>query len=340
MLLGIGEKQVKPNLSVVRCGLLALAGSFVLLSGCGGGGGGGSTVSEPSVGYFIDAAVEGLSYSTPTQTGKTGADGSFKFSEGENVTFSLYGQPLFSPRAFTYLTPFDISDTSVDLGYSINLIRFLIALDVDGDPANGITLPAYSGAFDIDFNKSIRDFESDSDQKITNFLNANANGRALASVQVAVEHFNNSLSDINPTYTLALNGKTATSVIKNTKCTNGVTTGWKITFEATGLKLLGSDGFFNNGDGNCVANPEEDLNLPYSSMATGDFLGCAPSCSYKQLNRVTFDPNDTDGRVAVEFSWHTPNTNKIYHVKTILADPVNNNHPASLITFVQVVTLD
>jgi hypothetical protein len=58
------------------------------------------------------------------------------------------------------------------------------------------------------------------------------------------------------------------------------------------------------------------------------------------LNRISYVPSDTDGRTAVEWSWHTPSTNKIYTVKTILADPSNNNNPASLNTFYEVITLD
>lgn len=318
--------------------LLVVVGAVAALSACGGGGG--STASTPQTGLFIDSPVEGLNYSTATQSGKTAADGSFKYLDGESVTFSLYGKTLFSPKGFSYLTPFDLSDTSVNLNYSLNLVRFLLALDEDSNPNNGIKLPTFSGTMDVDFNKSIRDFQADADGKIARFLSSNANGRPLATVQAAVAHFNSSLANINPTYTLAFAGRTATSVIKNTNCTNGVTTGWRYTFTATSVRSVGSDGFSNNGDGNCTASAESDETRLYSAVGAEEFLHCAPSCGYKQLNRITFTTNDPDGRTAVSWSWHTPNSNKIYSVKTILADPRNNNHPASLNTFVEVVTLN
>lgn len=320
-----------------KISLFTLATSL-FLSACGGGGGAGT--SNPATGYFIDSPVEGLSYSTLTQSGKTSSDGSFKFVDGENVTFSLYGQTLFSPKGYSYLTPFDVSDTSVNLGYSINLIRFLLALDVDGNPSNGIKLPSYNGTLNVNFNQSIRSFEADSDGKIADFLNSNAAGRPLASVSDAVAHFNSSLGNINSTYTLSLLGRTATSEIKNSNCTNNATGGWRYTFNATSMRMIGSDGFFNNGDGNCTVNAEGDITTQYADIPSGEFLDCAPTCTYKQLNRIKFIPNDVDGRVAVEYSWHTPNTNKIYYVKTILADLPNNNNPTALSTFREVITLN
>lgn len=318
--------------------------SVALMAACGGGGGGGggtsSTTTTPLTGFFIDSAVQGLTYTSATQSGTTLADGGFKYLDGESVTFKLYGLTISSPLGFTYLTPFDLSDNSVDPNYSINLIRFLLALDEDSNPNNGIKLPAFNGVLDLNFNKSIRDFEADSDGKIRSFLVANANGRALATVQNAVSHFNSSLTSINPEYTLSLLGKTVTSTTKNTKCLNNVTATSRYTFGATSMRIVGSDGFFNNGDGNCVVLADDDETIAYSELRPGEFLDCAPSCTYKQLNRIAFVPNDPDGRTAVEWSWHTPKSGVINYVKTILADPINNNHPASLNTFVSTLRMN
>jgi hypothetical protein len=320
--------------------LSVVTASVALMIACGGGSGNPSTTTNPLTGFFIDSAVQGLTYTTATQSGTTSADGGFKYLAGETVTLKLYGLTISSPLGYTYLTPFDLSDSSVDPNYSINLIRFLLAVDEDSNPNNGIKLPAFSGTLDVNFNKSIRDFEADSDGKINSFLTANANGRSLATVQTAVSHFNSSLANINPTYTLSLLGKTVSAVTKNTSCINNVVATAQYTFGASSVRIVGSDGFFNNGDGNCVVSESSDDTIPYSDFITGEFLDCAPSCNYSQLNRISFIPVDTDGRTKVEWSWHTPNTNTIKNVSTILADPVNNNHPASLNTFVDVLTIN
>jgi hypothetical protein len=317
----------------------ALALSTTLLVACGGGGGGSNTVT-PLTGIFIDSPVEGLGYATLTQSGKTLADGSFKYLNGENVSFSLFGKPLFQSKGFDFLTPFDVGDSSINPNYPINLIRFLLAVDVDGDATNGIKLPVYNGVFDVEFNQSLRDFEADINGKVASFLNTNANGRRLATVQEAVAHFNNSISNINPSYNLNFVGKTATSKVINSKCTNNEVAGFQFTFGQNSVQLVGSDGFTNEGSGNCIANAPTTLSFNYVDLREGEFLDCLPNCGYKQLNRISYVQTDIDGRTAVEWSWHTPYTNKIYTVKTILADPSNNNNPASLNTFYEVITLN
>jgi hypothetical protein len=319
----------------------AIAAAITLVVGCGGDSGTPTaTTTSPLTGFFIDSAVQGLTYTTATQSGTTPADGSFKYLTGETVTLKLYGLTISSPLGYTYLTPFDLSDSSVDPSYSINLIRFLLAADEDSNPSNGIKLPAFNGTLDINFNQPIRDFEADADGKISSFLIANANGRSLATVQTAVTHFNGSLANINPTYTLSLLGKTITAVTRNTSCTNNVVATAQWTFGASSLQFVGSDGFFNNGDGNCIVNPADDETIPYTSLISGELLDCAPNCNYKQLNRISYIPVDTDGRTKVEWTWHTPNSNVIKNVSTIIADPVNNNQPASLNTFVDVLTIN
>lgn len=321
--------------------LFPAVAAISLISACGGGGGGGSLPASPSVGYFVDSAVQGLDYSTPTQAGKTDATGSFNYLDGESVSFELYGKEILAPKGFTYLTPFDVESGEVNTGYSVNLTRFLIALDSDNDPSNGITLPDYAGAMDVDFDRSIRDFELDTDGKLRSALNAIAPGRGLPTVQAAAQHLSNTLASIDPAYTLNLVGKTATSTLRNSFCSNDLTLGWRYTFNADNVTLVGDDTFVTDNNSVCTPGGEEELVLNYSDdIEEGEFLDCAPRCTWKQLNRVTHIPSDTDGREAIVWSWHTPNTNKIISVKTILSDPASNNAPASLGSFVEVVTLD
>lgn len=329
--------------------LSIVTASVALMVACGGGNGNPSTTANPLTGFFIDSAVQGLTYTTATQSGTTLADGSFKYLAGESVTFKLYGQTISSPLGYAFLTPFDSSDFSLNPNYSINIVRFLMALDADNNPNNGITLPDYSQNINIDFNKSIADFESNSNTEVVNALNSIASGRQLPAVRDAVTHINQSLASIDPDYTLNLVGKTATSTLTNTYCSNDLVLGWRYAFSAQSVSLTGSDTFQTQNNDVCISPGEETFSIAYNGFevpddfevfTSGDFLDCAPNCSYKQLNRVTYQDPDPDGRTAIVWSWHTPNTKKIVSVKTILIDPANPNQPAALTTSFEVVTLD
>jgi hypothetical protein len=326
-----------------------VAASVALLVACGGDSGNPSTTINPLTGFFIDSAVQGLTYTTATQSGTTLEDGSFKYLPGESVTFKLYGQTISSPLGYEFLTPFDSSDTTLNPNYSINIVRFLMALDADGNPSNGISLPDYSQNININFNKSIAEFESVDNSEVVNALNSIASGRQLPSVLAAVTHINQSLSSINPDYTLNLEGKTATSTLSNSFCSNNLVLGWRYAFSAQSVSLTGSDTFNTQNNDVCTSPGEEILNIAYNGFevpadfevfTSGDFLDCAPNCSYKQLNRVTYQDPDPDGRTAVVWSWHTPNTKKIISAKTVLIDPDNPGQLAALSTSFEVVTLD
>jgi len=91
-----------------------------------------------------------------------------------------------------------LSDTSVDPAYSLNLVRFLLAADEDQNASNGIKLPAFAGAFNVNFNQSLLSFEADADGSLATALASIAQGRNLPSVQAAVTHFNQSLEILRP----------------------------------------------------------------------------------------------------------------------------------------------
>jgi hypothetical protein len=323
--------------------LAALAASTALVVACGGGGSGGAPTLQKGV--FIDSPVEGLGYLTTSQAGATNQKGEFTYLSGENVTFTLYGQTLFSPKGFSYLTPFDLSDTSVDPAYSINLVRFFLTVDEDQDPSNGIKLPAFAGPFGVNFNQSLLSFETDTTGELTSALTSIAAGRALPSIPDALAHFNESMAKVSPNYSLNLVGRTATSVTKNSFCSNDVTSSWRYEFGSTQVKMVGSDEFITDSSAAdprfCTVGPQETINEIYSgAFQKGEAFDCFPNCEYKDLNRVSYVPSDFDGRTAVEWTWHTPGSNTIWYVKTILANPNFNNNPASLSTFIEIITLD
>lgn len=128
---------------VLAAGLCAAA----WLSACGGGGGGSSSVAgglgDIRNGIFLDSAVQGLTFITPTLSGVTRADGGFDYRQGESVTFR-YGAIEFPPAvAYATVTPVDMSETkSLTDPVVTNIAYLLQGLDADLNPNNGIQLPA------------------------------------------------------------------------------------------------------------------------------------------------------------------------------------------------------
>ncbi|MEZ5726688.1 MAG: Ig-like domain-containing protein [Burkholderiaceae bacterium] len=134
-----------------RCAALAAA---LLLSACGGGGG--TSSATPQTGVFIDAAVAGIGYRTATQSGVTDANGSFRYLPGETVTFFVGDIALPPIAAKGTITPFDLANSTDSYHpIALNVASFLQSLDADGDPSNGIAIPAGAAALatgGVDFN--------------------------------------------------------------------------------------------------------------------------------------------------------------------------------------------
>ncbi|MBK9130677.1 MAG: hypothetical protein IPM20_03400 [Gammaproteobacteria bacterium] len=110
------------------------------LAGCGTGSGGGGSATT-ATGVLKDANVAGLSYRSGQEEGETGADGSFTYEVGNDVTFSIGdlvvgtapGQPVITPLDFVPAS--GVNTTAVQ-----NIVRFLLWLDTDAIPSNGIEI--------------------------------------------------------------------------------------------------------------------------------------------------------------------------------------------------------
>lgn len=132
-------------------------GAGLLVSGCGDGGG--SDEAPELSGVFQMGGIAGLHYVTPTRSGLTDAGGTFKYLSGESVTFSAAGIRLGEVPGADTINPFTLagvtpprteaalrgeldraSRTTSAFVRATNITRFLIALDLDHDPANGIDL--------------------------------------------------------------------------------------------------------------------------------------------------------------------------------------------------------
>lgn len=105
---------------------------------------GSSSSSDTIKGQFKDSFVEGLKFDTPTQSGLTDSAGSFTYRKGEIVTLSLGGVVLGSTPGAELITPINLVPGAQDENNetALNIARLLQSLDLDGNPDNGITIPA------------------------------------------------------------------------------------------------------------------------------------------------------------------------------------------------------
>jgi hypothetical protein len=76
-------------------------------SGCSESSSSDSTTTY--TGTFVDAPVQGLNYSTVTQSGLTDASGTYKYQNGETVTFKLGNLTLGAVTATSSLNPLDLA---------------------------------------------------------------------------------------------------------------------------------------------------------------------------------------------------------------------------------------
>lgn len=95
----------------------------------------------------VAGPIAGLRFETPTCSGVTDHVGTFQFRSGEIVTFSVGNVVIGTARGAERLTVADLVarvdgnlDKLADPGLT-NIARFLLTLDRDGNPDNGITLP-------------------------------------------------------------------------------------------------------------------------------------------------------------------------------------------------------
>jgi hypothetical protein len=114
------------------------------LTGCQDGGGNGDlyTPNDPA-GKFLDGQVSGLGYDSYTwRDGTTDENGEFIYAPGEEVTFSVGGINLGTVKGKENITPVDLAPSSkegVDPA-AINMTRFLMSIDLDGNTGNGIVI--------------------------------------------------------------------------------------------------------------------------------------------------------------------------------------------------------
>ena len=129
--------------------LFSLMISFALVSCSGGGDGGGGTPSATtSTGTFVDTSVQGLMVQSGNLQGQTSATGSFQYFPGQPTSFFVGALSLGTVGnlpANAIVTPLDLTQTpnpTLNTSGVVNRLMLLQALDGDGDPTNGIVIPA------------------------------------------------------------------------------------------------------------------------------------------------------------------------------------------------------
>ena len=118
-------------------------------------------------GVFVDSPVNPLNYETDTLAGATNASGTFKYREGETITFSVADIVLGQSVAKPMISPIDLVKGAVDETDRTvtNICRLLQSLDFDMDLDGGIQIgwPALEEirGLPIDFTQSPEDFGND-----------------------------------------------------------------------------------------------------------------------------------------------------------------------------------
>ncbi|MBV1882658.1 MAG: hypothetical protein KUG82_13555 [Pseudomonadales bacterium] len=148
-------------------------------------------------GYFVDSAVGGLQYYSPSQKGITGEDGSFYYTEGEMIHFHIGNLKIGAAIGKTVITPLDLV-LNIDETELTNILQLLQTLDSDGDANNGITINenVRLKATEINFPIKINDDDFTDNQDLFTFISSVSNTSNLISPEQAHRHFKETLTTL------------------------------------------------------------------------------------------------------------------------------------------------
>ena len=155
--------------------------------------------SGPQEGQLVDSPVEGIPYTTETQSGITGSGGTFNYLPGETVQFKL-GNIVFPPvPADKIITPLDMANTAFTSNEkAVAIGQILQSFDTDGDPSNGIFIDqagrtaAYGLAIDIAQDELAPNSESENQLELVLI----SIGLQLVEKEVAKGHIEETIIDL------------------------------------------------------------------------------------------------------------------------------------------------
>ncbi len=117
------------------------------------------TVSKPDGTSF---PVSGIGYTSDIATGDTDAQGAFTYLQNKTITLSINGKEVGTVRGANTITP---DSFTPPLRY--NLHQYLLSMDEDANPENGIQLATIATSIALDFSLPREQFE----QKLGKALN-------------------------------------------------------------------------------------------------------------------------------------------------------------------------
>lgn len=119
--------------------LISILGSLLLLSGCNDSTDNKEVKTNIATGYYVDSAVEGISYKCGVVEGNTTNEGAFDFEIGKDCVFSFGGFELRHIQS-------DFLESGINiLENNEKIAQLLQTIDNDGNASNGIQLGNNSG---------------------------------------------------------------------------------------------------------------------------------------------------------------------------------------------------
>jgi len=222
-----------------------------------------------SIGRFYDTAVIGLEYSSASGSGVTDASGLMDVVPGESVTFSVGGVTLGTVPGSSIMTPLDLFTASdLDANQVINVIRFLLALDEDGDPQNGISISSAlrtaAADWSISFDVTPAAFETEFSEELAEANAINSLSAALWDVDSARSHF-------ELTYYCAFSGVFSGTSVSTVTGTDGIDEEavFTVVFREGGAGILGFYSDTIGSDFGAITGESIDINSE-RSFVVGD----------------------------------------------------------------------
>jgi hypothetical protein len=221
-----------------------------------------------------------------TSKGVTGADGSFKYSDGDTVTFYV-GDVLLGKvvvPASGVVTPVSITKEFTQADALANMLRFLQTIDADNTPWNGIQLKEGVGSgMQVNFNLAAKDFKVQ--QSLLALLASFTNSNNIPGIQAALISFRDSmLNAYNTSGTAAVLNLVNTkwnSTFTNEACSGSSTATRR--FTAIGPVYTGSYGVLPNPDGTCK---KIGMALFAGFYEHDNIFSCAKGCKVTDLNKT------------------------------------------------------
>ncbi|NHQ85512.1 DUF1566 domain-containing protein [Iodobacter sp. HSC-16F04] len=146
-----------------------------------------SSDSSPEIKTGRLQNISGLDYDTPSQHGRTTANGEYQYLEGENVTFRIGALELGKVAAGAAITPLTLAGSEVG---AHKIMQLLLTLDEDDNGNNGIQIAASDAAR---FVKAQAIQSAD----ISELIDASGVAHTLVSAEYARQFYNLSMQAIS-----------------------------------------------------------------------------------------------------------------------------------------------